>query len=50
MGKPMSDDELKGRTTIYRVDGEAARADQEMVAYINRIHTLRTMWGFKPIA
>jgi methyl-coenzyme M reductase gamma subunit len=50
VGKPMSDEELKSRTTIYRVDGDAARADQEMVKYIQRIHTLRSMWGFKPIA
>jgi methyl-coenzyme M reductase gamma subunit len=50
MGKPMADDELKKRTTIYRVDGDAARADKEMVTYIQRIHTLRSMWGFKPIA
>ena len=50
VGKPMSDAELKNRTTIYRVDGDAARADKEMVTYIQRIHTLRTMWGFKPMA
>jgi methyl-coenzyme M reductase gamma subunit len=50
VGKPMSDAELKNRTTIYRVDGEAARADKELVTYIQRIHTLRTMWGFKPMA
>ena len=49
VGKPMSDDELKKRTTIHRVDGDAARADKEMVDYINRIHTMRTMWGFKPM-
>ncbi|MGZ4911864.1 MAG: coenzyme-B sulfoethylthiotransferase subunit gamma [Halobacteriota archaeon] len=50
VGKPMSDADLKSRTTIYRVDGEAARADKELVTYIQRIHTLRTMWGFKPMA
>jgi len=49
VGKPMSDDELKKRTTIYRVDGDAARADKEMVEYIQRIHTMRSMWGFKPM-
>jgi methyl-coenzyme M reductase gamma subunit len=49
VGKPMSEDELKKRTTIYRVDNEAARADKEMVEYIQRIHTMRTMWGFKPM-
>jgi methyl-coenzyme M reductase gamma subunit len=49
VGKPMSEDELKKRTTIYRVDNEPARADKEMVDYIQRIHTLRTMWGFKPM-
>ncbi|MGZ4914737.1 MAG: coenzyme-B sulfoethylthiotransferase subunit gamma, partial [Halobacteriota archaeon] len=41
---------LKSRTTIYRVDGEAARNDKEMVKYIQRIHTLRSQWGFKPMA
>jgi methyl-coenzyme M reductase gamma subunit len=50
VGKPMSDDELKTRTTIYRVDGDAARADKEMITYIQRIHTLRSKWGFKPLA
>ena len=50
VGKPMSDADLKSRTTIYRVDGEAARADKELITYIQRIHTLRTMWGFKPMA
>ena len=50
VGKPMSDADLKSRTTIYRVDGEAARADKELITYIQRIHTLRTMWGFKQMA
>jgi methyl-coenzyme M reductase gamma subunit len=50
IGKPMPDDELKARTTIYRVDGQAARDDKEMVSYIQRIHTLRSQWGFKPMA
>jgi len=48
LGKPMSDSELKKRTTTYRVDGDAARADKELITYIQRIHTLRTLWGFKP--
>jgi methyl-coenzyme M reductase gamma subunit len=50
VGKPMSEAELKNRTTIYRIDGEAARADKELINYIQRIHTMRTMWGFKPSA
>lgn len=50
IGKPMSDSELKNRTTIYRVDGEAARDDKELIKYIQQIHTLRTKWGFKPMA
>jgi methyl-coenzyme M reductase gamma subunit len=50
LGKPMPDAELKKRTTTYRVDGDAARADKELITYIQRIHTLRTMWGFKPPA
>lgn len=50
IGKPMPENELKERTTIYRVDGEAARNDKEMVKYIQQIHTLRSQWGFKPMA
>ncbi|MCD1296197.1 coenzyme-B sulfoethylthiotransferase subunit gamma [Methanocella sp. CWC-04] len=48
LGKPMSEEELKKRTTIYRVDGVAFRADDEVLPWVQRIHNLRTKCGFFP--
>lgn len=46
LGKPMSDEELKKRTTIYRIDGVPFRSDDEVVGWVQRIHNLRTKCGF----
>ncbi len=48
LGKPMSETELKKRTTIYRIDGVAFRSDDEVVGWVQRIFTLRTKCGFSP--
>jgi methyl-coenzyme M reductase gamma subunit len=48
LGKPMSDEELKKRTTIYRIDGVPFRSDAEVVGWVQRIHNLRTKCGFAP--
>ncbi len=48
LGKPMSDADLKKRTTIYRIDGVAFRSDAEVVGFVQRIHNERTKCGFAP--
>ncbi|CAJ37203.1 coenzyme-B sulfoethylthiotransferase subunit gamma [Methanocella arvoryzae] len=48
LGKPMSEAELKKRTTIYRIDGVSFRSDDEVVGWVQRIFTLRTKCGFYP--
>lgn len=48
LGKPMSDAELKKRTTIYFTGGLAFRADAEVVGWVQRIHNFRTKCGFEP--
>jgi methyl-coenzyme M reductase gamma subunit len=48
LGKPMSDADLKKKTTIYRVDGVAFRSDAEVVGFVQRIFTERTKCGFAP--
>jgi methyl-coenzyme M reductase gamma subunit len=48
LGKPMTEAELKKRTSIYRVDGVAFRSDDEVVGWVQRITMLRTKYGFSP--
>jgi methyl-coenzyme M reductase gamma subunit len=49
VGKPMDDKWLKAHTTIYHsVAGIGTRDDQELVDYIQRIHSLRVKYGFMP--
>jgi len=48
LGKPMSDADLKKRTTIYFIGGVPARSDAEMVGWVQRIHNERTKCGFQP--
>jgi methyl-coenzyme M reductase gamma subunit len=48
VGKPMKEDELKKRTTMFRADGVDMRDDKEVMLVINRIHRLRTLAGFQP--
>ncbi len=48
LGKPMSDADLKKKTTIYRVDGVAFRSDAEVVGFVQRVFTERTKCGFAP--
>jgi methyl-coenzyme M reductase gamma subunit len=50
VGKPMSESELKKRTTMFRVDGSDMRDDQEVMEVNLRIHRLRTLAGFQPFA
>lgn len=49
VGKPMDDEWLKARTTIFHsLIGSAYRDDTEYIEYIQRIHSLRTKYGFMP--
>jgi len=49
VGKPMDNKWLKANTTIYHsLAGTAYRDDPELIEYIQRIHSLRTKYGFMP--
>lgn len=49
VGKPLDEKWLKDHTTIYHsLGGTAFRDDQEYVEYVQRIHSLRTKYGFMP--
>jgi methyl-coenzyme M reductase gamma subunit len=48
LGKPMSDADLKKRTTIYFIGGVPARSDAEMIGWVQKIHNERTKCGFAP--
>ena len=49
MGKPADEKWLKAHTTMYHsVAGTGFRDDEEYVEYVQRIHSLRTKYGFMP--
>jgi len=49
VGKPMDDEWLKAHSTIFHsLVGTAFRDDNEYVEYVQRIHSLRTKYGFMP--
>jgi len=48
-GKPMDEKWLKAHTTIFHsLGGVAYRDDAEYIEYVQRIHSLRTKYGFMP--
>jgi len=50
VGKPMDEAWLKANTTIFHsLVGTPFRDDAEYLEYVQRIHTLRTKYGFMPI-
>jgi len=50
VGKPMDDKWLKAHTTIFHsLGGVPFRDDKEYVEYVQRIHSLRTKYGFMPM-
>jgi methyl-coenzyme M reductase gamma subunit len=50
LGKPMDDKWLKAHTTIYNMNGGTAfRDDKEYVEWVQRVHSLRTKYGFMPM-
>ncbi|RXE55789.1 methyl-coenzyme M reductase [Methanoculleus taiwanensis] len=49
VGKPLDENWLKAHTTIYHsLVGTPYRDDKEYVEYVQRIHSLRTKYGFMP--
>jgi methyl-coenzyme M reductase gamma subunit len=48
LGEPLAESVLKGKTTIYRKDGEAYRDDADAVEVLQRIHVLRSQGGYSP--
>jgi methyl-coenzyme M reductase gamma subunit len=49
VGKPMDGAWLKNKSTIFHsLVGTALREDPEYIEYLQRIHTLRTKYGFMP--
>jgi len=49
VGKPMNEKWLKAHSTIFHsLVGTALRDDPEYVEYLQRIHSLRTQYGFMP--
>lgn len=48
VGKPMSEDMLKEKTTIFRADGVDMNEDEEVTNVNLRLHRLRTLAGFQP--
>ena len=48
LGEPLDEATLKGKTTIYRKDGEAYRDDADAVEVLHRIHVSRSKGGFMP--
>ena len=48
-GKPMDEKWLKAHTTIYHsLGGVSYRDDAEYLEWVQRIHSLRTKYGFMP--
>ncbi|MDH7511249.1 MAG: coenzyme-B sulfoethylthiotransferase subunit gamma [Methanolinea sp.] len=49
VGKPMDEDWLKQKSTIFHsLVGTPLRNDPEYIEYLQRIHSLRTKYGFLP--
>ena len=47
VGKPLTEDERKEKTTIFRKDGIGIRSDEEVVQFVQRIHRSRSMAGYQ---
>ncbi len=50
LGKPLDDAWVKAHSTIFHsLVGSSYRDDKEYIEYIQRIHSLRTKYGFMPV-
>jgi methyl-coenzyme M reductase gamma subunit len=50
LGEPLDEETLRGKTTIYRIDGEAYKDDVDAVEVCQRIHVSRSFGAFNPEA
>ncbi|WP_405293233.1 coenzyme-B sulfoethylthiotransferase subunit gamma [Methanobrevibacter sp.] len=50
LGEPLDEETLRGKTTIYRIDGEAYKDDVDAVKVCQRIHVTRSFGAFNPEA
>ena len=50
LGEPLDEETLRGKTTIYRIDGEAYKDDVDAVKVCQRIHVSRSFGAFNPEA
>lgn len=48
LGEPLAEDVLRAKTTIYRVDGDAYKDDEDAVTVLKQIHVTRSNFGFNP--
>ena len=50
LGEPLDEETLRGKSTIYRIDGEAYKDDVDAVKVCQRIHVSRSFGAFNPEA
>ena len=50
LGEPLDEETLRGKTTIYRIDGEAYKDDVDAVKVCQKIHVTRSFGAFNPEA
>jgi len=48
LGEPLDEETLRGKTTIYRIDGDAYKDDVDAVKVCQRIHVSRSFGAFNP--
>ena len=48
LGEPLDEEILKEKTTIYRIDGEAYKDDEQAVEVLRNIHVSRSFGAFNP--
>jgi methyl-coenzyme M reductase gamma subunit len=50
LGEPLDEETLRGKSTIYRIDGDAYKDDVDAVKVCQRIHVSRSFGAFNPEA
>ena len=48
LGEPLDEETLRGKSTIYRIDGEAYKDDVDAVKVCQKIHVSRSFGAFNP--
>ena len=49
LGEPLDEETLRAKTTIYRIDGEAYKDDEDAVKVSQRIHVTWSFGAFNPV-